>query len=728
MGRKKNSGRRGSEPTIREETRHAILAVVSFAVAAFLVLAWLGYAGAAGRLLYSALETVFGVGFFVFPLLALLLGFSFLQSTRPNLVGMRFLGGGLFLVATLALAAVGFGGEEGGWLGRLIAWPIVKLFDYYAGVIILVAILAISIVIMFETKLSLDWSLFGWGKRRNDEEGETSDGESMAAARAEEEEAGDGGEAPPPAKTEKIEKAPRLTAAPVAPAAAEDEWQALGRKLAQSGGGKFTPPPLALLERDSGKPGVGDIKANANIIKRTLANFGIVVEMDEVAIGPSITRYAFKPAEGVKLSRIVGLQNDLALALAAHPIRIEAPIPGRSLVGIEIPNQTKSRVGLASLLATPDFTESPHPLFISLGRGISGQPHFSNLAKAPHLLVAGATGSGKSVVIHTFIASLLFRNPPENLRFLMIDPKRVELTVYNRIPHLLAPVITNAKKAILHLKWAIGEMERRYALLEQSAVRDIQSYHQNILQPALKRDLKEGEVLPDRLPYLIIIIDELADIMSAYPRELEAAIVRLAQMSRAVGIHLVLSTQRPSVEVITGLIKANIPSRIALQVASQIDSRTIIDMAGAEKLLGAGDLLYLSGEMAKPLRLQSAFISESEVKKLVDYLADHYHGSVDPAESLELEGARPNLEAELETLEAAGDDDELYAEAKTVVVESGKASASLLQRRLKVGYARAARLLDMLEERGVVGPGEGAKPREVYGRRSGQDETDNDHV
>ncbi len=446
----------------------------------------------------------------------------------------------------------------------------------------------------------------------------------------------------------------------------------------------------------------GDIKANANIIKRTLANFGIVVEMDEVSIGPSITRYALKPAEGVKISRIIGLQNDLALALAAHPIRIEAPIPGLSLVGIEIPNRTRATVGLASLVGSTTFTNSPLPLFVTLGRDIAGTPHFANLARAPHILIAGATGSGKSVVIHTFITSLLYRNSPTNLRFIMIDPKRVELTPYNKIPHLLTPVITNAKKAIYTLKWAIQEMERRYGVLEEKQVRDIQSFHQSGLET-------------ETMPYIVIVIDELADIMSAYPRELEAEVVRLAQMSRAVGIHLILSTQRPSVEIITGLIKANIPSRVALQVASQIDSRTILDMAGAEKLLGAGDMLYLSGERSKPLRLQSAFISENEVKRLVDWLVKKYDAA--EAEELPLVDLSPKdlLAPEFDDDNLKNtDDDELYEEAKEIVVSAGKASASYLQRRLKIGYARAARLLDLLEDAGIIGPGEGAKPRQVY--------------
>ena len=342
----------------------------------------------------------------------------------------------------------------------------------------------------------------------------------------------------------------------------------------------YVPPPIDLLEKDKGKPNVGDIKGNMNIIQRTLLNFGISVEMDEVTIGPTVTRYALKPAQGMKLSRILGLQNDLALALAAHPIRIEAPIPGKSLVGIEIPNKIKSTVGLATMLADDKFQNSPKPLTVALGRGLSGKAVFGNMAKMPHMLVAGTTGSGKSVTIHSIITSLLYRNGPEDLRMILVDPKRVELTLYNKIPHLLTPVITDPKKTILALKWAAKEMDRRYNILETNTVRDIESYHANIYNK--KRGPKTEGADDERMPYIVIVIDELADIMQAYPRELEGAIVRLAQMSRAVGIHLLLSTQRPSVNVITGLIKANVPTRVALQVSSQIDSRTILDQAGAE--------------------------------------------------------------------------------------------------------------------------------------------------
>ena len=310
--------------------------------------------------------------------------------------------------------------------------------------------------------------------------------------------------------------------------------------------------------------------------------------MDEISIGPSVTRYSLKPAEGVKLSRILTLQNDLALALAAHPIRIEAPIPGKSLVGIEIPNTVKTTVGLGTILSSDEYQNSVKPLLVSLGKSIPGKCYFGNMEKMPHLLIAGATGSGKSVAIHSIITSLLFRNSPEHMKFIMIDPKRVELTLYNKIPHLLTPVITDPKKTILALKWAAKEMDRRYNILETEKVRDVESYHQNVLihkKIPVNDDTDNGEAgeVIETMPYIIIVIDELADIMQSYPRELESAIVRLAQMSRAVGIHLILSTQRPSVNVITGLIKANIPTRIALQVASQIDSRTILDTGGAGK-------------------------------------------------------------------------------------------------------------------------------------------------
>jgi len=481
---------------------------------------------------------------------------------------------------------------------------------------------------------------------------------------------------------------------------------------------EYDPPPLSILGADRGKPGVGDIKANANIIKRTFQNFGIHLEMDEVSVGPTVTRYAVKPAEGVRLSKIVSLANNLELALAAHPVRIEAPIPGKSLVGIEVPNTVKAMVGLGGILSSPEWSESKKPLLAALGRDIAGTPHYVNIAKMPHALVAGATGSGKSVAIHAIITSLLYRNGPNQLRFIMIDPKRVELTAYNGIPHLLTPVITDPKKTIFSLKWAAKEMERRYNILEAEHVRDIGSYHASIYEPAKAKEVDE---MPEPLPYIVIVIDELADIMHSFPRELEASIVRLAQMSRAVGIHLILSTQRPSVNVITGLIKANVPTRMALQVASQIDSRTILDGAGAETLLGAGDMLFLSSEMQKPVRIQTAFISETEVKKVVSYIRSHNAGDLS---SIDFGNNGTNVEhSDIAGLaNTSFDDDEiddtLYDDARVAVEEAGRASTSYLQRKLKIGYSRAARLMDVLEERGIIGPADGSKPREILTRQS----------
>lgn len=709
---------------LKAETKRAIIAVACFALAIFFVLAKFNTGGPAGKLTYQILDKLFGAGFLLIPLILIFWGIILLKAIKVGLVATRAISGLLFLIASLAMASVIFQSETGGLVGSLISIPLLGSFDYYASLVFLGAVVLVSLIVSFDTHQILGIAL--WKRlfsRSKDKEipekelkinGENENEKDSSQSKA--------AEAPKKEDDKVREKEPvkdRIGEGLLG------TFPLFGKKSKTDA---FIPPPISLLEQDSGKPNAGDIKANANIIKRTLSNFGITVEMDEVSIGPTVTRYALKPAEGVKLSRIVALQNDLSLSLAAHPLRIEAPIPGKSLVGIEIPNKVKAIIRLASLLSTADYAESHHPLYAALGRDIAGAPRYANLAKAPHMLIAGATGSGKSVTIHTIINSLLYRNPPDQLRFIMIDPKRVELTLYNKIPHLLTPVITEPKKAIVALRWLAKEMDRRYDILEAEAVRDIQSYHKamssktgSTKKPSTETEIDETE----NMPYIVVIIDELADIMTSYPRELEAAIVRLAQMSRAVGIHLILSTQRPSVEVITGLIKANIPSRIALQVASQIDSRTILDSAGAEKLLGAGDMLYISGEMSKPVRLQSAFITEEELKKVAAYLANQYADSLPSDLNLSAEEALANSNNSsgngkalfADNFEGEGADDDLYEDARAAVMEAGKASASYLQRKLKVGYARAARLLDMLEEHGVIGAGSGAKPREVFGAR-----------
>ncbi len=710
VDKSKKRGRAGSKKSkkveLKDETRSSIWGILFLVLGLFVLLSIFHLAGVAGDSFYSVFNSFLGLGYYILPVLLVVVGISFMRKGRPAVARLHAITSVIVLLSSLSImdiASNGAGKSEsialGGYLGSIVAWPFVKFFGIYAGILLLGTLLIVSLIMLFDESpnlvgiwekikafMSRDLTMPKLGSLFTRTEKSIEEEEILPAVEEEEEDS-----VPIPYD--------ESSTGDIKPD--EEEVFSVKKKFKTT----YTPPPLSLLEKDKGKPNVGDLKGNMNIIQRTLLNFGISVEMDEVTIGPTVTRYALKPAQGVKLSRIVGLQNDLALALAAHPIRIEAPIPGKSLVGIEIPNKVKSTVGLATLLADDKFQNSPKPLTVALGRGLSGKATFGNLAKMPHVLIAGTTGSGKSVTIHSVITSLLYRNGPEDLRLIMVDPKRGELTLYNKIPHLLTPVITDPKKTILALKWAAKEMDRRYDVLQAESVRDIESYHSSVYA----KSKKDGEV--ERLPYIVIIIDELADIMQAYPRELESAIVRLAQMSRAVGIHLILSTQRPSVNVITGLIKANVPTRVALQVSSQIDSRTILDQGGAEKLLGAGDMLYASGEMSQPERLQSAFISEDEVKKVVEYLKKAYMDEL--PDTIELSGSIEKGNNLFSDSMGADGDDDLYEDARLIVIESGKASTSYLQRKLGVGYARAAKLIDMLEERGVVGPGNGAKPRDV---------------
>src|SRR3989344_2701441 len=687
---------------LRSETKHSIFAIGAFVLGLVFVLSYFDKAGVAGTVINKIFGSLFGNGYLLAPFLFFFAAFSFFRSIKPNLVAHAIVGTTLFLISSLGAMTVVCGGKTGGYIGYFVSLPLLRFFDFSVSLIALVGIAIISILIMLNAPLAIK-SLWRKNKEEKEVEVHINQMNSVDDEKTNKEER---------EKTEeKIKKETGGKKEGSGTKKEEDDLPEMKMDF-KKGRSNFVSPPLSLLEGDRGKSSSGDIKANANIIKRTLQNFGIDVEMGEINIGPSVTQYTLKPAEGVKLSRIIGLQSDLSLALAAHPLRIEAPIPGRSLVGIEMPNSAKTTLGLASLFKEEGYAKSDLPLIVSLGRDVAGKAIFANVAKMPHLLVAGATGSGKSIYIHSFITSLIYRNPPESLRFIMIDPKRVELTVYNNIPHMLTPTIIETKKAIIALKWLAKEMERRYEVLLSAGVRDILSYH------------KEKTESNPPMPFLIVIIDELADLMSTYPREVEASVVRLAQMSRAVGIHLILSTQRPSVEVITGLIKANITSRIALQVASQIDSRTIIDMAGAEKLLGHGDMLYLAGDTGKPRRIQGPYISEQEVKKVVNYIADQYKNVdfEDMGPALEQSGGSAKGQsafASANKLEINFDetedelDDELYEEARQTVIEAGKASTSYLQRKLKIGYARAARLVDMLEERGVVGQGEGARARQV---------------
>ncbi|SHJ56696.1 DNA translocase FtsK [Anaerobranca californiensis DSM 14826] len=453
----------------------------------------------------------------------------------------------------------------------------------------------------------------------------------------------------------------------------------------------YTLPPLSILQKPSRTKEVRsqrDIEGQAKILLETLQSFGVSAKITHIHRGPTITRFELQPAVGVKVSKILSLSDDLALSLAATGIRIEAPIPGKAAIGIEVPNTTKATVYLREVIETKGFLDNPSKLTVALGKDIAGEPLIADFTQMPHILIAGATGSGKSVCVNTIIASILFKATPDEVRFLMVDPKVVELNVYNGIPHLLAPVVTDPKNAAFALKKVVKEMESRYELFAKLGVRDINRY--NAITP------------DEKLPFIVVIIDELADLMMVAPRDVEDCICRLAQMARASGIHLIVATQRPSVDVITGVIKANITSRIAFAVSSGADSRTILDMGGAEKLLGKGDMLYYPVGAAKPIRAQSSYISDEEVEKLVSYVKQNQTPEYDE-----------NFEAENDEKVDNYELDELFNEAAQLVVDTKQASISLLQRRFRIGYNRAARIIDDLEKMGIVGGFEGSKARRV---------------
>ncbi|PIQ92610.1 MAG: cell division protein FtsK [Parcubacteria group bacterium CG11_big_fil_rev_8_21_14_0_20_39_14] len=706
------------------KTERMVFGIIFLTLTLIITLGFFNLAGSLGRFLNNFFEFVFGWGKYVLPLVLLILSYVSFRAESEDIYFSLGLGSLLFIFGSLGLIEII--SEEirpAGYFGLVLSYPFLKLVGFLVSCLIFSVIIAISLILFFGPLVKERREKIPDFKEKNEK---AKNREVVPFSPIFEEKS---------SRLEKlmeriIKKTPEFEVKEIAgiaetTAQKKEEIEVLENQFRAF---QYKIPPVELLEEDRGQPTTSDIKASSNIIKRTLQNFGIEVEMGEVNIGPTVTQFTLKPAEGVKLSRITILGNDLSLALAAHPIRIEAPIPGKSLVGIEVPNKVVKLVRLRHLIDSPDFWNSPSNLTFVLGRNVMGDRIYADLRKMPHLLLAGSTGSGKTIALNTIIMSLLYRNSPATLRLVLIDPKRVEFPIYNGIPHLLIPVIVDAQRTINALRWLIGEMERRFEILAQAQARDIMGYnlqftaHHFSGEGFTNKQFHKDEEKP--LSYIVVIVDELADLMAARGKEVEAGIVRLAQMARAVGIHLVLATQRPSVEVITGLIKANITSRISFQVASHFDSRTILDMAGAEKLLGRGDLLFLSAESAKPRRIQGAYISDKEVKRIADFIKKQRF-EVD-RELEERLGKMDRLPAEPSDERAENDressgfwgegrsDEELYEQAREEVIRAKKASASFLQRRLRIGYARAARIIDMLEDRGVVGPGEGAKPREVY--------------
>jgi DNA segregation ATPase FtsK/SpoIIIE, S-DNA-T family len=698
---------------LSSETKRGLTVVICVLLAGLSTLSVFNLAGNFGLHVFRLLANLFGVLAYVVPIFLILIAVILFREEQGSDVpkhpyfrtylGSFLLAGGLaglihlvYIGSTLDAWTIASEGRAGGYFGALFSGPLSGWFGYWGALWILIFILAIGVLVMFNLPLKQLLPRRGAPDQKPTSKESDIKINTMASGGFIKEKVLD--------KNKKLEGKP-LSEEPTVIATTSDAFK--GSKEADAiskmeaivleDRKDWKLPPFDLLDDNKTEVDSGNIENNVAIIQKTLQDFGIDVEMGEVNVGPTVTQYTLRPTTGVKLSQIAALQNDLALALAAHSVRMELPIPGKPLVGIEIPNKATAIVRLREVMQTSDFVNHKSKLAIALGRDVAGRPMLADLAKMPHLLIAGATGTGKSVSINSVFISLLYRNTPQDVKFIVIDPKRVELNLYNGIPHLLTPVVTDHDKAVNALKWAVAEMDRRYKLLAEANKRNILEYN-------------EGSQLP--LSYIVILVDELADLMAVAQADVEATIVRLSQMARAVGIHLVLATQRPSVEIITGLIKANITSRIAFAVASQVDSRTILDSSGAEKLLGNGDMLFISAEFTKPKRIQGTYIGEKEVKKVVEFFKQQTGAVIYNEEIVE----KPKKALGLLGMDTSGEaDDDLFEEAKDVVTQAGKASASLLQRRLRVGYARAARLLDVLEERGIIGPGEGAKPREVYG-------------
>jgi S-DNA-T family DNA segregation ATPase FtsK/SpoIIIE len=678
---------------MKEETRKETVAIVSFALFIIYILAIFWYAGAFGDFVMRESRILLGYQVYILPIVLVGLITSVVipkyyevrLSTVIGIILFFFSFGGLLHLMMmkgqpLSTALAGFGG---GFVGFASVQILTSLVGSIATFIILLALFLLSLSMSLNTSIiAVFKSLFineeEDGRRITVNEGGNRVSVFTNVRR------GLGG-----LRLRRREDVPAK--APVL------EVKQIGvAKSSESG--VWSAPPVDLLELYEGKANPGNIQKNVEVIEKTLREFNIDVTMQDVNIGPTVTQYTFKPSEGVKLSNITARSNDLALSLAAKSLRMEAPIPGQSAVGVEIPNKTVAKVSLREILEAKEYQSAKGKLSIPLGRDVAGAPIVFDLERMPHLLIAGATGSGKSVCINSIIVSYIMNNSPADLRLLLVDPKRVELIAYNGIPHLSTPVITEADKTVNALKWAVAEMENRYRLFAETGARNLAAYNEN-----------PGPI--GKLPRIVVIIDELADLMAVSANDVEASIVRLAQMARAIGIHLIVATQRPSVDVITGLIKANIPCRIAFMVASQVDSRTILDVSGAEKLLGFGDMLYLGGEITKPKRVQGCFVSDKEISTISNFLKKDQFVQYDESIT-EFHGVGDGKSRSTGNAGGPGED-ELYNEALSVVVQAGKASASLLQRRLRIGYARAARLLDLLEGEGTIGPADGSHPRDV---------------
>ncbi len=744
------------------DVKRGVVAIFLFLLAILFVLGFLSEAkmveaGILGKFLNSLAGWMFGVGKYLAPIVLIAGGVILLFRKETLFYVSKLIGLTVAFMSTLGIIhilaydvdkmlKVAKAGNGGGFIGYGLAFIFLKLAGRAGGAIILIALILVGITVAFNFSIVQFFKKFIREKVEHqkeeaeddsaDDESEIENGEEQQLLEVEDVKLSQKTEfvQDPNAETEKPDPMAEILKKAVAWKPKDEKKKSKKKEQGQDEQLEWELPPISLLDCLIEKAQGGDVEKNAKIIQDTLLTFGVEVELGEIKTGPTVTQYSFRPAVGVKLSRITTLSNELALRLAARQVRIEAPIPGRSLVGIEVPNKKNATIRLPELLQALEFENRKTNLLLALGKDVSGNYIFGNLKKMPHLLIAGSTGSGKSVCVNALILSMLYQNSPEDLKLILVDPKRVELTPYNGIPHLLTDVIVENGKVLSALKWAIGEMERRYKILQKVGSKDISSFNKKAEGGEMFKNIntETGEITEEpveKIPYIVIVIDELADLMASHGKEVEGAIIRLAQMARAVGIHLILSTQKPIVTVITSLIKSNIPTRIAFRVPSLMDSRTILDASGAEKLLGNGDMLFSAAEAVDLRRVQGVFVSEEEVKRVVDFIKnqkfekieDSLEGEIEVSETKtngnqngEVKIAKYAEKIDFDSIEADDQEDVLYEEAKKLVIQAGKASSSLLQRRLRIGYSRAARLIDILEERGVVGAADGAKPREVF--------------
>lgn len=718
--------RRKSRDPILAETILGVLAVVAVMIAALLLFSMVHAGGEGGEILFTGIQSIIGIFAYVSPLLFLYVAYYLWKEELPD-VRIAIILGTLFLILGIAGISALFGPSYGGLLGVMITQPLVRSFSLYPTIALLIGLTSIGGMIIINRKpsftpllLVLTYPFAALKELLTARKKLPFDDEDASLSEPVE-------ELSLPEPDEVYEEAPSSALRSELFGELTDDEEIITPKKKDVPKPviltpEFLPPPLDLLNVDTGKSGAGDSKGKMVTIQRTLEHFRIHVDMGEVTVGPTVTQFTLKPAQGVNLSKIVALHDNLAMELGSEFLRIEAPIPGKTLVGIEVPNERKAMLGLRSMLELPEFNAGG-PLSLAIGKSIVGKPLFGDLEKMPHLLVAGATRTGKSVTLQNLLISLLYKNSPYDLKLIILDPKRVEFTAYTNLPHLYTPIIKEPKGAIKALNWAIQEMERRYEVLAEHGQVNVSDYNKKVLSPALEKARKKATVgeeltgVPPKMPYIIIIFDEYNDFMLSYPKEITPLITSLTQKGRAAGIHLILATQRPDVKVITGTIKANIPARIALKTTSQIDSRTILDASGAEDLLGNGDMLYMASDNPRLVRLQAPFISTEEIKAVVSHIkqshVDFIPDQIDIAK-VKVGATSNSYGEEGGDSGAEPEDDEDYMSAKDYVISTNKASTSSLQTAFRWGYNKAARIMNDLERHNVIGPArQGERYREI---------------